>query len=103
MGAGRRSGGLWDGVGGAAAVRLDGRVGRHPGRLRDDRLRARIDWPGYAPNRTRWKAQEEALFAVERPWVHADAIIDNGPSPNCRCPECRMSGMGQTRVRPEAG
>jgi hypothetical protein len=58
-----------------------------PASLRDDRLRARIDWPGYAPNRTRWKAQEEALFAVERPWVHADAIIDNGPSPNCRCPE----------------
>jgi len=56
-----------------------------PADLRDDRLRARIDWPGYAPQRARWKAQEEALFAVERPWVHADAIIDNGPSPNCRC------------------
>ena len=33
------------------------------------------------------EGQEEALFAVERPWVHADAIIDNGPSPNCRCPD----------------
>ena len=51
-----------------------------PASLRDDRLRARIDWPGYAPNRTRWKAQEEALFAVERPWVHADAIIDTAHS-----------------------
>lgn len=58
-----------------------------PTNLRDDRLRARIDWPGYAPHRARWKAQEEALFAVEQPWMHADAIIDNGPSPNCRCPD----------------
>lgn len=57
-----------------------------PAGLRDERLRARTDWPGYAPHRARWTAQEEALFAVERPWVHADAVVDNGPSPNCRCP-----------------
>ena len=54
--------------------------------LRNERLRARIDWPGYAPHRGRWAAQEEALFAVERPWEHADVIIENGPSPNCRWP-----------------
>lgn len=57
-----------------------------PARLRSERLRARRDWPGYAPHRARWARQEEALFAVERPWEHADAIIDNGPSPNCRWP-----------------
>ena len=55
-------------------------------RLRNERLRARGDWPGYAPHRARWAAQEEALFAVERPWEYADAIIDNGTSPNCRWP-----------------
>jgi uridine kinase len=60
-----------------------------PADLRDERLRARVDWPGYAPHRARWTAQEEALFAVERPWEHADAIIDNGPAPNCRCPGAR--------------
>jgi uridine kinase len=48
-----------------------------PTDLRDKRLRARIDWPAYAPHRARWQAQEEALFAVERPWEHADAIIAN--------------------------
>ena len=37
-------------------------------------------------DRARWAAQEEALYAVERPWEHADAIIDNGSSPNCRYP-----------------
>lgn len=57
-----------------------------PARLRSERLRTRGDWPGYAPHRARWAGQEEALFAVERPWEHADAIIDNGPSPNCRWP-----------------
>ena len=57
-----------------------------PARLRSERLRARGDWPGYAPHRARWEGQEEALFAAERPWEHADAIIDNGPSPNCRWP-----------------
>ena len=55
-----------------------------PARLRNERLQARGDWPRYAPHRARWVDQEEALFAAERPWEHADAIIDNGPSPNCR-------------------
>ena len=43
---------------------------------REQRLRARRDWPRYAPHRTRWAAQEEALFAAERPWEHADARVD---------------------------
>ena len=57
--------------------------------LRDERVRGRIDWERYAPHRARWRAQEDALFAVERPWEHADVIVDNGPSPNCRCPGAR--------------
>jgi uridine kinase len=57
-----------------------------PPELRDERLQKRIDWPRYAPHRARWAAQEDALYAVERPWEHADAIIDNGSSPNCRYP-----------------
>jgi len=57
-----------------------------PARLRNERLQARGDWPRYAPHRARWAGQEEALFAAERPWEHADAIIENGPSPNCRWP-----------------
>ena len=43
---------------------------------REQRLRARRDWPRYAPHRARWAAQEEALFAAERPWEHADARVD---------------------------
>ena len=58
-----------------------------PADLRVERLRARTDWPEYAPHHARWEAQEEALFAVERPWEHADAVVDNGASPNCRCPD----------------
>ena len=87
VGAGRRAGGL---RAGSAALRPYASTAvwvDTPADLRDDRLRARIDWPGYAPHRARWTAQEEALFAVERPWEHADAIIDNGPPPNCRCPD----------------
>jgi hypothetical protein len=57
-----------------------------PADLRDDRLRARLDWPRYEPHRARWQAQEEALFAAERPWEQAHAIVDNGSSPTCRCP-----------------
>ena len=60
-----------------------------PAALRDDRLRARRDWPGYAPHRARWQAQEEAMFAVERPWDHAHAIADNGADGNCRYPGAR--------------
>lgn len=47
-----------------------------PAALREHRLHGRIDWPRYAPHRARWAAQEEALFAAERPWEHADALVD---------------------------
>lgn len=60
-----------------------------PGELRERRLRARVDWPSYAPHRARWAAQESAHFAAERPWEHADAVIDGareiGGSGNRRC------------------
>ena len=49
-----------------------------PAQRRDERLRARGDWMRYAPYRARWVAQEEALFAVERPWERADVVVDNG-------------------------
>ena len=57
-----------------------------PPQLRDERLRRRADWPGYAPHRARWVAQEEAVFAVERPWEQADAVVDNGETQTCRYP-----------------
>jgi hypothetical protein len=47
-----------------------------PSPLREKWLRARRDWPRYAPHRARWAAQEEAHFAVERPWEHTDARVD---------------------------
>ena len=47
-----------------------------PAALREDRLHGRVDWPRYAPHRARWAAQEEALFAAERPWEHADGVVD---------------------------
>jgi hypothetical protein len=47
-----------------------------PAALRERRLRARRDWPRYAPHRARWAAQEEAHFARERPWEHADVVVD---------------------------
>ncbi|MCW0213986.1 MAG: hypothetical protein OJJ54_11565 [Pseudonocardia sp.] len=34
-----------------------------PPEVRDRRLRAREDWPGYAPFRERWSAQERALLS----------------------------------------
>ena len=46
-----------------------------PAALREQRLRARRDWPRYAPHRARWAAQEEAHFAAERPWRHADVVV----------------------------
>jgi cytidylate kinase len=56
-----------------------------PAPRRDERLRARGDWIRYAPHRDRWAAQEKALFAVERPWEHADVVVDNGEAAaNCR-------------------
>ena len=48
-----------------------------PAAQREERLRARRDWTRYAPHRTRWVAQEEALFSAERPWEHADVVVDN--------------------------
>jgi cytidylate kinase len=60
-----------------------------PAELRERRLRARVDWPLYAPHRARWAAQESAHFAAERPWEHADAVIDGAReidgSGNRRC------------------
>jgi hypothetical protein len=47
-----------------------------PAALREDRLHGRVDWPRYAPHRARWAAQEEALFAAERPWESADGVVD---------------------------
>jgi hypothetical protein len=47
-----------------------------PADLRERRLRARADWPRYAPHRGCWAAQEQALFAAERPWEHAAAVVD---------------------------
>lgn len=55
-----------------------------PAAVRERRLHARRDRPTYAPHRTRWAAQEEALFAVERPWEHAAVHVD-GTTGNCRC------------------
>ncbi|MGD9990246.1 uridine kinase family protein [Pseudonocardia sp.] len=44
---------------------------------RDRRLRARPDWPGYAPFRARWAAQEDAWHARERTRERADLVIVN--------------------------
>ena len=60
-----------------------------PAGLREERLHARVDWPRYVPHRARWVAQEEALLAAERPWEHADAVVDGtagGESRNRRSP-----------------
>jgi hypothetical protein len=54
-----------------------------PAELREQRLRARVDWPRYAPYRSLWAAREATFFAAERPWEHADAVVDNVPG-NCR-------------------
>ena len=61
-----------------------------PAQRRDERLRARGDWARYAPHRDRWAAQEDALFAVERPWERADVVVDNGGPPGvCRSGSAR--------------
>jgi hypothetical protein len=64
-----------------------------PARLRERRLRARRDWPAYAAHRSRWAAQEEALFGAERPWEHADVVVHNaaGPGPEPSVAGCRMT------------
>jgi len=55
-----------------------------PATLRETRLHGRLDWPRYAPHRARWAAQEEALFAAERPWEHADAVVDGATAAGAR-------------------
>jgi hypothetical protein len=57
-----------------------------PAACRAERLRARADWADYAPHRARWAAQEEALFAAERPWQHADVVVGADPARNRRSP-----------------
>jgi hypothetical protein len=52
-----------------------------PADLRDRRLRARLDWPRYAPHRPGWIEREEAFYAAERPWERADLVVDNGADP----------------------
>lgn len=52
-----------------------------PADQRDQRLRARPDWPGYAPFRDRWSAQEQALAATERTPARADLTLDNTSHP----------------------
>jgi hypothetical protein len=46
-----------------------------PGAVRERRLRARHDWPRYAPHRATWAAQEDRHFARERPWEHAHVVL----------------------------
>ncbi len=64
-----------------------------PAELRERRLRARADWPRYAPHRAGWVAQEQALFAVERPWEHAAAVVDDAVY------HVRGTGPGNRRSR----
>lgn len=45
--------------------------------VRVRRLRARADWPQYAPHVRRWTTQEAALRARDRTREHADVIVDN--------------------------
>ena len=63
-----------------------------PAPVRESRLRARVDWPRYAPYRDRWAAQEEAYFAEERPWERADAVVDGTVAQEA--PERRWPGAG---------
>jgi hypothetical protein len=48
---------------------------------RDRRLRARPDWPTYAPWADMWAAQERALRAGEDPLAAADVVVDTGGEP----------------------
>lgn len=57
-----------------------------PAELREDRLHHRLDWSRYAPHRARWAAHEQALFAAERPWEHADAVVDGTADVGARRP-----------------
>nr|WP_255426280.1 hypothetical protein [Pseudonocardia sp. C8] len=42
---------------------------------REERLRARADWPLYAPYRQTWRRAEEALAAAGRPREHAGVVL----------------------------
>lgn len=46
---------------------------------RDRRLRARGDWALYAPHRSAWGHQEQALEARERTAAHADLVVTVDP------------------------
>ena len=46
---------------------------------RQRRLRARPDWPTYAPWAGMWARQERAQRAGEDPWATADAVVETGP------------------------
>lgn len=48
-----------------------------PAEQRERRLRARGDWPGYAPFRARWSAREEAFAAAESSADRADVVVHN--------------------------
>lgn len=47
---------------------------------RERRLRTRPDWPGYAPHRELWAAQETAHFTADRTPEHADLILRPEPA-----------------------
>ncbi|NMI01571.1 hypothetical protein [Pseudonocardia acidicola] len=49
-----------------------------PVEQRERRLRARADWPGYAPHRQQWAAQENAFYRADRTRERADLVVDNG-------------------------
>ena len=46
---------------------------------RDRRLRARADWPVYAPHRAGWEAQEQSLASRERTAAGADVVVRMDP------------------------
>ncbi|GAA1840702.1 AAA family ATPase [Pseudonocardia ailaonensis] len=48
---------------------------------RERRLRARPDWPGYAPHRAAFAHDEAAHFAVDRTAEHADLVVDTLRTP----------------------
>lgn len=48
-----------------------------PAGQRERRLHGRADWPGYAPFRHRWAAQEQAFAAAERSAERADVVLDD--------------------------
>ncbi|WP_181780460.1 (d)CMP kinase [Pseudonocardia pini] len=49
---------------------------------RERRLRRRPDWPGYAPHRAGWRAQEQLLYAAHP----TPDVVVGGPGPEERSP-----------------